>query len=37
MHLKIKFLKLTLAILLLFTGGKAFAQPYPNTGDTRSV
>ena len=33
MHLKNKFLKLSLAILLLFTRAKAFAQPYPNTGD----
>jgi hypothetical protein len=33
MHLKNKFLKLSLAILLLFSGSKAFAQPYPNTGD----
>lgn len=33
MQLKNKFIKLSLAILLLFTGSKAFAQPYPNTGD----
>lgn len=33
MQLKNKFIKLSLAILLLFTSGKAFAQPYPNTGD----
>lgn len=33
MQLKNKFIKLGLAILLLFTGGKSFAQPYPNTGD----
>lgn len=33
MQVKNRFIQISLAILLLFTSGKVFAQPYPNTGD----